>query len=190
MSNSELAKSGAHADQSQYEEEAAIAIYACYTCRRPTKDHTALKACGRCRLVRYCSSDCQKKDWPTHKKFCGQQHFDPTLLAPVPEVEFIGCPALVGGYRRTGAFWRQIYRLGKADSQTQDYHFDVGPGTRSVRIFDPPGTQIVFLVARRRAMASGSLPAIHMMFMIMKHQIITKRAILTMEQIRRQFEKE
>ncbi|KAJ6558131.1 ankyrin repeat-containing domain protein [Mycena capillaripes] len=30
----------------------------------------SLKNCGRCRIARYCSSDCQAKAWPIHKKTC------------------------------------------------------------------------------------------------------------------------
>jgi len=29
------------------------------------------KTCSRCRTARYCSSECQKTDWPTHKLTCG-----------------------------------------------------------------------------------------------------------------------
>ncbi|KAJ7675485.1 ankyrin repeat-containing domain protein [Mycena rosella] len=30
----------------------------------------SLKNCSRCRIARYCSADCQKKVWPSHKKTC------------------------------------------------------------------------------------------------------------------------
>ena len=32
----------------------------------------APKKCGKCMKVRYCSVECQKKDWPIHKSLCGQ----------------------------------------------------------------------------------------------------------------------
>lgn len=30
----------------------------------------SLKLCQGCRLVRYCSKECQRRDWPVHKAFC------------------------------------------------------------------------------------------------------------------------
>lgn len=41
-------------------------------CRQCKKEDTnsSLKACGRCLLVKYCSSECQKKDWSKHKLIC------------------------------------------------------------------------------------------------------------------------
>ncbi|KAJ7485156.1 ankyrin [Mycena galericulata] len=30
----------------------------------------SLKNCGRCRITRYCSTECQTRQWPTHKKTC------------------------------------------------------------------------------------------------------------------------
>jgi hypothetical protein len=32
--------------------------------------YTKLRTCGYCKSAKYCDSDCQKKDWKSHKKFC------------------------------------------------------------------------------------------------------------------------
>ncbi len=37
------------------------------------KTATTLSTCGRCMKTRYCGRECQKKHWPTHKKFCGKK---------------------------------------------------------------------------------------------------------------------
>ena len=37
----------------------------CVVCEKATKN-----SCARCRLVYYCSRDCQAKDWPKHKSKC------------------------------------------------------------------------------------------------------------------------
>jgi len=46
-----------------------------------------VKLCVRCRLVRYCSRDCQKKSWPTHKRFCSSEALD--ILAQDPALEIV-----------------------------------------------------------------------------------------------------
>lgn len=38
---------------------------------RASKNPRALlKACSRCRATKYCSAECQKADWPSHKRAC------------------------------------------------------------------------------------------------------------------------
>lgn len=36
-------------------------------------DGATLSLCGRCKKVRYCSPECQKKDWKSHKKVCSKE---------------------------------------------------------------------------------------------------------------------
>lgn len=43
----------------------------CKVCgAKQKKDGKPLMKCGGCRLVQYCSVECQKKDWKTHKTLC------------------------------------------------------------------------------------------------------------------------
>lgn len=42
----------------------------CAVCRRAVAN---LKMCGKCKAVKYCSVECQKKHWPEHKKSCGRR---------------------------------------------------------------------------------------------------------------------
>jgi len=39
----------------------------CSACKAPTRSK-----CGRCQLSRYCSRECQKKEWVIHKVLCGK----------------------------------------------------------------------------------------------------------------------
>ncbi|KAK4186350.1 hypothetical protein QBC35DRAFT_501567 [Podospora australis] len=44
----------------------------CKTCgAEKKKDGQALNLCGKCRKVKYCSRECQRTGWKTHKRFCG-----------------------------------------------------------------------------------------------------------------------
>ena len=35
-------------------------------------DQPAIQKCGRCRVARYCSQECQRQHWRVHKAACGQ----------------------------------------------------------------------------------------------------------------------
>ena len=40
----------------------------CHLCKSKTN-----LSCGNCRIVYYCSKDCQKKDWKNHKLVCNKK---------------------------------------------------------------------------------------------------------------------
>ena len=45
-------------------------IDVCASCGIAEIDEIKLKTCTDCKLVRYCSVECQKKHWPQHKRAC------------------------------------------------------------------------------------------------------------------------
>ncbi|KAJ7912521.1 hypothetical protein B0H13DRAFT_2007055 [Mycena leptocephala] len=48
-------------------EEAPREVKCCDKCGSSV---SSLKNCGRCRIARYCSAECQRNAWPSHKKTC------------------------------------------------------------------------------------------------------------------------
>ncbi|KAI0748203.1 hypothetical protein C8Q80DRAFT_723888 [Daedaleopsis nitida] len=46
----------------------------CACCQRDATANldNGLKKCSKCKLTRYCSEKCQKRDWPRHKVTCGK----------------------------------------------------------------------------------------------------------------------
>lgn len=46
------------------------------SCANAGCSKTATKHCSRCKVVDYCSQDCQKTHWSTHKTTCGQDNKD------------------------------------------------------------------------------------------------------------------
>ncbi|PIL30581.1 hypothetical protein GSI_07281 [Ganoderma sinense ZZ0214-1] len=64
------------------------AVHYCYQCFLPQAATVQLKLCSGCRVAEYCSKECQKAAWPTHKKECGvtcklAEATDPNLLDKV-----------------------------------------------------------------------------------------------------------
>ncbi|KAF9477095.1 hypothetical protein BDN70DRAFT_995202 [Pholiota conissans] len=47
----------------------------CKHCEAPQDDGVHLKRCSKCNSASYCSKECQKKDWPIHKKECTVVNF-------------------------------------------------------------------------------------------------------------------
>ncbi|KAJ7810347.1 hypothetical protein B0H14DRAFT_2863965 [Mycena olivaceomarginata] len=43
------------------------------TCRNTKLKGSPLRLCSQCMAIYYCSTRCQRKDWPQHKSFCQQQ---------------------------------------------------------------------------------------------------------------------
>ncbi|KAH9907212.1 plasmid pRiA4b ORF-3-like protein-domain-containing protein [Xylariomycetidae sp. FL2044] len=60
---------------------------------------TRLRTCSRCKETAYCSNDCQKAHWSTHKSHCRRQNYIITFhLAPIeitnpPVLRTLSCPA-------------------------------------------------------------------------------------------------
>lgn len=44
----------------------------CTTCKKQGSDTSPLKRCAKCKTGWYCSRECQKADWETHKKTCAR----------------------------------------------------------------------------------------------------------------------
>ena len=61
-----LAKTNIDSDDSEDNEVDCV----CSNCKHPPKEGGELKRCSRCHIARYCSVQCQKKDWDFHRFAC------------------------------------------------------------------------------------------------------------------------
>ncbi|KAJ7766214.1 hypothetical protein B0H16DRAFT_1687215 [Mycena metata] len=175
-------------------QQRGIVCVGCYSCgATPNDDAVTLRKCGGCRSVTYCSEDCQQRDWRQHKKLCNARPVRVDhIIAPSSEAlpEFLGCPQAQPGFIRSPALRQQIQHLSQRDSHARDYHFDTAPNhTQSVRIHDPI-RRLDFLVARKRAMASGDHAAVRKMHDILQRMQRAGLIDLTATQIRDQLERE
>lgn len=50
-------------------------ITMCANCMQPEFGSQKLMLCSRCRTAYYCSTECQKSDWPKHKEFCKKRSY-------------------------------------------------------------------------------------------------------------------
>ncbi|KAK5998684.1 hypothetical protein PT974_01066 [Cladobotryum mycophilum] len=66
----------------------------CTACKKSPPE-VNLKRCAKCNTTPYCSRDCQKADWKTHKKICGQNQADNAAAAPpsAKEIFDLGGPS-------------------------------------------------------------------------------------------------
>ena len=61
----------------------------CANCGKGEEEITSLKACVACKIVKYCSRDCQKAHRPQHKKECRKRAaelHDEALFKQPPQV--------------------------------------------------------------------------------------------------------
>jgi hypothetical protein len=48
-------------------------IHVCVSCRKESSPDEKFLRCSACRIVRYCSLNCQRAHWPSHKHVCPEQ---------------------------------------------------------------------------------------------------------------------
>ncbi|XP_067932265.1 ubiquitin carboxyl-terminal hydrolase 19-like [Watersipora subatra] len=56
----------------------------CAHCKKPKGEVKSLRKCSHCQTIEYCSRECQKADWPEHKKACSK-----------PSLKAVGQPFIV-----------------------------------------------------------------------------------------------
>ena len=57
-------------DSDVNDDDVSSVYSACSICKHPTKKGEGHKRCSRCHITRYCSFQCQRKDWDFHRFAC------------------------------------------------------------------------------------------------------------------------
>ena len=66
-----------HITKHKEKEEARMVDIQCAKCRVMAQDgESSFKRCSKCRMIYYCSSECQREHWAIHRKECQQGHWN------------------------------------------------------------------------------------------------------------------
>ena len=57
-------------DSDDSDDDVSSVYSVCSNCKHPAKKGEDLKRCSRCHITRYCSIECQRKDWDFHRFAC------------------------------------------------------------------------------------------------------------------------
>ena len=57
-------------DSDDRDDDVSSVYSVCSNCKHPAKKGEDLKRCSRCHITRYCSVECQRKDWDFHRFAC------------------------------------------------------------------------------------------------------------------------
>lgn len=73
----------------------------CAKCGKPEPPNEPLRRCAKCRAAPYCSVECQKADWPSHKLLCSQYLTNKSLNSTSVQIGEKGPKVKKGETKRT-----------------------------------------------------------------------------------------
>ncbi|KAJ6613193.1 hypothetical protein B0H10DRAFT_2049855 [Mycena sp. CBHHK59/15] len=160
--------------QKEYKAERAEAVNGCWGCGKPEPPNVKFLACSRCRSIgrwiRYCSPECQRRDWNTgvshpHKIICGKELTE-SVIRSVPgsetgpgNMDIIPTPA--SSFQRRPALLQQAMHLQRPPFS--DYML-VYEDSQTPIFLSEESDRLFFLVMRWRALKTGDRKAVCQMF--------------------------
>ena len=140
------------------------------TCANCGKEGDSLKSSAACKLVKYCSRDCQASHRPQHKKECKRRaaelHDEKLFKQPPPKEDcpicFLSMPILGTGWRYqtccgkvicSGCFYSRVY-----DDQGNEVDHDKCPFCRTL---NPASNEEELLERMKKRVEAGDLIAIY-----------------------------